>query len=78
MKKNIQEQINAATLELCRIVAAANKKNVPQDIMVARRIARGGHKNKGVTINMGLSQLCRLAEEYLPGSLKVSIQLEKK
>ena len=78
MKEEIQEQINGATLELCQIVAAQTKGNVPHEIMVARRIASGGHKNNGVTVNMGLVQLSRLVDEYLPGSLTVTIELQKK
>jgi hypothetical protein len=76
-QKTIQQKINDVTLEVCDMVAANYKGKVPHRILVARRIAKGMHYNNGVQIKMGLAQLVKLSEKYLPGALSVEIKLKK-
>jgi len=76
-QKTIQQQINEVTLEVCDMVAANYKGKVPHRILVARRIAKGMHYNNGMQIKMGLAQLVKLSDKYLPGVLQVEISLKK-
>ena len=76
-QKTIQQKINEVTLEVCDMVAANYKGKVPHRILVARRLAKGIHYNNGTQIKMGLAQLVKLSEKYLPGTLSVEIKLKK-